>query len=75
MPDESLELARVSREIVFRVAAECFDGHLPENPFAIVDAIAAILPAEMSAEKKEECKPYLYVAVCQYQAMDNRLPL
>lgn len=75
MPDESAELMRVSREIVFTIAAKCFDGHLPENAFAIVDAIAAILPAETTDQKRQEIKPFLHAAICEYQAMKRGLPL
>lgn len=75
MPDESQELARFAKELVFRVAAKCFDGTLPPNPFLVVDSILRILPAETTAEKLDEIRAHVFVAVCQYQAMDNRLPL
>ena len=75
MPDESEELMRVARLLVFRVAVCSFGGELPPNAFCVTDAIAAILPPEMSEQKKEEAKPYIFCAVSEYLAAQSRMPL
>lgn len=75
MPDESAELMHIARVLVFRIAACSFGGALPENNFCTLEAILSILPPEMSAERKDEAKPYLFAAICEYRAAQNRLPL
>jgi hypothetical protein len=76
MPDDSAELARVCREIVFKVAAISFAGKHPNDPHAIVGSILQILPAGTPAERLEEIIPYLFCAVREYEFMqDCQFPL
>ncbi len=75
MPDESLDLVRVSRELVCKVAEKSFDGHLPQDSLALVEAIARTFPPEMTEAQREEPKPFLFAAICWYRAAQDRLPL
>lgn len=76
MNSDTMELRKICHEIVFRVAARCFNGGLPDDPHAVVGSILQILPADTPAERLEEIMPYLYSAVLEYQCMEHsRYPL
>ena len=71
MRDDTMELQKVCHVLVFRVAHCCFSGQLPADSTRVVGSILQILPADTSAETKEEIIPHLVCAIEGYQKMQQ----